>query len=180
MTSTSLLPSCSAFCYLLGRSTGSLQTELSGYVTSFISHSNTLSHLDGPTPISRPTHTVSHSDDKSLCRALVYRLIDVCSCGWKHFEERHRGHDDVRQWGACFVCPIKSYLIFVAQYAILMASAMNTTAKYCVCVIDLRRARQRGGENAPPWQNKSMWIFYIELVTGKQYTHQYQNFLNDF
>ncbi|KAG1742220.1 hypothetical protein EDB19DRAFT_1927693 [Suillus lakei] len=56
----------------------------------------------------------------------------------------HRGHDD---------------------YAILMASAMNTTAKYCVCVIDLRRARQRGGENAPPWQNKSMWIFYIELVT---------------
>lgn len=56
-------------------------------------------------------------------------------------------------------------MMFASEYAILMASAMNTTAKYCVCVIDLRRARQRGGENAPPWQNKSMWVFYIELVT---------------
>lgn len=47
-----------------------------------------------------------------------------------------------------------------------MASAMNVIAKYLICVIDLRRAQQRGGENAPPWQNKSMWIFYVELVTG--------------
>lgn len=47
-----------------------------------------------------------------------------------------------------------------------MASALNVTAKYIICVIDLRRARQRGGENAPPWQNKSMWVFYVELVTG--------------
>lgn len=47
-----------------------------------------------------------------------------------------------------------------------MASAMNVIAKYLICVIDLRRARQRGGENAPPWQNKSMWIFYVELATG--------------
>lgn len=47
-----------------------------------------------------------------------------------------------------------------------MASAMNVIAKYLICVIDLRRAQRRGGENAPPWQNKSMWIFYVELVTG--------------
>lgn len=60
---------------------------------------------------------------------------------------------------------IGGMMMFASEYAILMASAMNTTAKYCVCVIDLRRARQRGGENAPPWQNKSMWVFYIELVT---------------
>ncbi|OJA10170.1 hypothetical protein AZE42_01829 [Rhizopogon vesiculosus] len=60
---------------------------------------------------------------------------------------------------------IGGMMMFANEYAILMASAMNTTAKYCVCVIDLRRARQRGGENAPPWQNKSMWIFYIELIT---------------
>lgn len=60
---------------------------------------------------------------------------------------------------------IGGMVMFASEYAILMASAMNTTAKYCVCVIDLRRARQRGGENAPPWQNKSMWVFYIELVT---------------
>jgi len=50
-----------------------------------------------------------------------------------------------------------------------MASALNVTAKYIICVIDLRRARQRGGENAPPWQNKSMWVFYVELVTGTHY-----------
>ncbi|EIW82888.1 hypothetical protein CONPUDRAFT_101339 [Coniophora puteana RWD-64-598 SS2] len=56
-------------------------------------------------------------------------------------------------------------MMFGSEYAILMASAMNTTAKYLVCVNDLRRARQRGGENAPPWQNKSMWLFYIELAT---------------
>lgn len=60
---------------------------------------------------------------------------------------------------------IGGMMMFASEYAILMASATNTTAKYCVCVIDLRRARQRGGENAPPWQNKSMWVFYIELVT---------------
>lgn len=47
-----------------------------------------------------------------------------------------------------------------------MASAMNVIAKYLICIIDLRRAQQRGGEDAPPWQNKSMWIFYVELVTG--------------
>ena len=47
-----------------------------------------------------------------------------------------------------------------------MAGAMNVIAKYLICVIDLRRARQRGGENAPPWQDKSMWIFYVELATG--------------
>ncbi|KAG1771146.1 hypothetical protein EV702DRAFT_1181480 [Suillus placidus] len=60
---------------------------------------------------------------------------------------------------------IGGMMMFASEYAILMASAMNATAKYCICVIDLRRARQRGGENAPPWQNKSMWVFYIELVT---------------
>ncbi|KAL4074300.1 hypothetical protein V8B97DRAFT_1930850 [Scleroderma yunnanense] len=56
-------------------------------------------------------------------------------------------------------------MMFASEYAILMASALNITAKYIICVIDLRRAQQRGGENAPPWQNKSMWVFYVELVT---------------
>jgi len=43
---------------------------------------------------------------------------------------------------------------------------MNTIAKYLLSAYDLRRAGRRGGENAPPWENKSMWIFYIELTTG--------------
>lgn len=47
-----------------------------------------------------------------------------------------------------------------------MASALNAVAKYTVSVFDLRRASRRGGENAPPWENKSVWIFYIELTTG--------------
>ncbi|KAF8734991.1 hypothetical protein AX14_002953 [Amanita brunnescens Koide BX004] len=42
---------------------------------------------------------------------------------------------------------------------------MNTIAKYLLSVYDLRRAGRRGGENAPAWENKSMWVFYIELAT---------------
>jgi E3 ubiquitin-protein ligase synoviolin len=63
---------------------------------------------------------------------------------------------------------IRFRLIFrpLAQYAILMASALNTSAKYFLSLYELRRASQRGGENAPPWENKSMWVFYIELSTG--------------
>ncbi len=38
--------------------------------------------------------------------------------------------------------------------------------RYMLSILDLRRARARGGENAPPWENKSMYIFYIELLTG--------------
>lgn len=47
-----------------------------------------------------------------------------------------------------------------------MASALNTSAKYFLSLYELRRAAQRGGENASPWENKSMWVFYIELTTG--------------
>lgn len=53
------------------------------------------------------------------------------------------------------------------QYAILMASALNSMARYILSVIDYRRARARGGENAPPMENKSMYVFYIELFTGQ-------------
>jgi E3 ubiquitin-protein ligase synoviolin len=47
-----------------------------------------------------------------------------------------------------------------------MASVMNTILKYLLSSYELRRAGRRGGENAPPWENKSMWVFYIELATG--------------
>jgi len=59
-----------------------------------------------------------------------------------------------------------------SQYAILMASALNTIAKYVLSLYELRRAGRRGGENAPPWENKSMWFFYIELATGKTHRHR--------
>ncbi|KAF8629198.1 hypothetical protein AX17_005783 [Amanita inopinata Kibby_2008] len=56
-------------------------------------------------------------------------------------------------------------VLFASEYGILVASVMNTISKYLLSVYDLRRAGRRGGENAPPWENKSMWIFYIELAT---------------
>ncbi|KAL0581840.1 E3 ubiquitin-protein ligase hrd1 [Marasmius crinis-equi] len=56
-------------------------------------------------------------------------------------------------------------VLFASEYGILMASVSNTIAKYLLSAYDLRRAGQRGGENAPPWENKSMWVFYIELTT---------------
>lgn len=48
-----------------------------------------------------------------------------------------------------------------------MASVMNTICKYLLSAYELRRAGRRGGESAPPWESKSMWVFYIELTTGK-------------
>ncbi|TFK25494.1 hypothetical protein FA15DRAFT_668368 [Coprinopsis marcescibilis] len=56
-------------------------------------------------------------------------------------------------------------VLFASEYGILLASVMNTISKYLLSAYELRRAGQRGGENAPPWENKSMWTFYIELVT---------------
>ncbi|KAF5351828.1 hypothetical protein D9756_007401 [Leucocoprinus leucothites] len=56
-------------------------------------------------------------------------------------------------------------VLFASEYGILMASIMNIILKYLLSAYDLRRAGRRGGENAPPWENKSMWIFYIELTT---------------
>jgi len=52
------------------------------------------------------------------------------------------------------------------QYSILMASLINSKAKYVLSTIEFHRAASRGGENAPPWEDKSMWIFYVDLITG--------------
>ncbi|KAG6891754.1 hypothetical protein C0992_006175 [Termitomyces sp. T32_za158] len=56
-------------------------------------------------------------------------------------------------------------VLFASEYGILMASILNTTCKYLLSAYELRRAGRRGGENAPPWENKSMWTFHIELAT---------------
>lgn len=57
-------------------------------------------------------------------------------------------------------------LLILLQYAILIASAVNSLAKYTLCAYEHKRAAVRGGENAPPWENKSMYTFYIDLFTG--------------
>ncbi|KAH6914103.1 synoviolin 1 isoform b [Coprinopsis sp. MPI-PUGE-AT-0042] len=56
-------------------------------------------------------------------------------------------------------------VLFASEYGILIASILNTVAKYLLSAYEFRRAGQRGGDNAPPWENKSMWTFYIELAT---------------
>ncbi|KAH8119360.1 hypothetical protein DFH11DRAFT_1849016 [Phellopilus nigrolimitatus] len=56
-------------------------------------------------------------------------------------------------------------VLFASEYAILLASLTNSVAKYCIALVDLRRASLRGGENAPPWEDKSMLVFYVELAT---------------
>ncbi|KAJ7755701.1 hypothetical protein DFH07DRAFT_743121 [Mycena maculata] len=60
---------------------------------------------------------------------------------------------------------IGGMVLFASEYGILVATVANTVSKYLLCAYELRRAGQRGGENAPPWENKSMWVFYIELAT---------------
>ncbi|KZT68293.1 hypothetical protein DAEQUDRAFT_338359 [Daedalea quercina L-15889] len=60
---------------------------------------------------------------------------------------------------------VNGMVLFASEYAILMASALNSMARYGLSIVDYRRARARGGENAPPMENKSMYIFYIELFT---------------
>ncbi|TFL06036.1 hypothetical protein BDV98DRAFT_542413 [Pterulicium gracile] len=56
-------------------------------------------------------------------------------------------------------------VLFASEYAVLLASIGNTVAKYLLTAYELRRAGQHGGEMAPPWEAKSMWIFYLELIT---------------
>jgi E3 ubiquitin-protein ligase synoviolin len=62
---------------------------------------------------------------------------------------------------------VSGIVLFGSEYAILLASLLNSILKYYVMLYDIRRARSRGGEDAPVWENKSMYMFYIELVTGE-------------
>ncbi|KAG9027847.1 E3 ubiquitin-protein ligase hrd1 [Tulasnella sp. JGI-2019a] len=56
-------------------------------------------------------------------------------------------------------------ILFASEYGILLASLMNAWLKYVIAAYDLRRASTRGGENAPLWEDRSMYIFYVELLT---------------
>lgn len=48
---------------------------------------------------------------------------------------------------------------------VLLASIVGTVARYGVNCLDIRRAR--GREDAPAWEAKSMYMFYIDLAVGK-------------
>ncbi len=44
--------------------------------------------------------------------------------------------------------------------------AITIVAKYLVNLYDIWRAANMGGEDAPEWEEKSMWIVYVELASG--------------
>jgi E3 ubiquitin-protein ligase synoviolin len=60
---------------------------------------------------------------------------------------------------------VSSMVLLASEFMILLASMAGTTARYSVGLIDLRRAR--GRSDAPSWEEKSMYLFYIDLAVGR-------------
>jgi E3 ubiquitin-protein ligase synoviolin len=60
---------------------------------------------------------------------------------------------------------VSAKVLFVSEFMVLLASIMGTAARYVVNCLDIRRAR--GREDAPAWEAKSMYMFYIDLAVGK-------------
>ncbi|KAL1748629.1 hypothetical protein HDZ31DRAFT_79497 [Schizophyllum fasciatum] len=60
---------------------------------------------------------------------------------------------------------VSCMVLFACEYGVLLSSCFSTVSKYILSVYDFRRASTRGGENAPPWENKSVLTFYIDLAT---------------
>ncbi|KIY66196.1 hypothetical protein CYLTODRAFT_491662 [Cylindrobasidium torrendii FP15055 ss-10] len=56
-------------------------------------------------------------------------------------------------------------VMFACEYAILLYTVFNTMSKYLLSCYDFRRASTRGGDTAPPWEAKSIWTFYVDLIT---------------
>lgn len=60
---------------------------------------------------------------------------------------------------------VSAMVLFASEFTILLASIMGTILRYSVGVVDIRRAR--GREDAPSWEAKSMWLFYVDLAVGE-------------
>ena len=60
---------------------------------------------------------------------------------------------------------VTSMVLFASEFMILLASISGSVGRYTIGVIDLRRAR--GREDAPSWEEKSMYIFYVDLAVGE-------------
>jgi E3 ubiquitin-protein ligase synoviolin len=60
---------------------------------------------------------------------------------------------------------VSAMVLFASEFMILLASIGGTSARYTVGIIDLRRAQ--GREDAPSWEEKSMYLFYVDLGVGK-------------
>ena len=55
-------------------------------------------------------------------------------------------------------------MFYFFQYAILLTMVVTTIMKYALHTIDLNRAN--------PWENKTVYLLYTELVTGMK-AHSY-------
>ncbi|KAJ9112242.1 hypothetical protein QFC22_006326 [Naganishia vaughanmartiniae] len=53
-------------------------------------------------------------------------------------------------------------IFFGTEFAILLTTSLSIIAKYTINIIDLVRAR--GREDAPPWEGKSMAVFWVDLT----------------
>lgn len=62
---------------------------------------------------------------------------------------------------------VSAMVLFSSEFMILLAGAGGIAARYAVNLWDLRRAR--GREDAPVWEDKSVWMFYIDLAVGQCY-----------
>jgi len=60
---------------------------------------------------------------------------------------------------------VSAKVLFVSEFMVLLASITGTAARYGVNCLDIRRAR--GREDAPAWEAKSMYMFYIDLAVGE-------------
>ena len=53
-------------------------------------------------------------------------------------------------------------LCWILQFAILTCTALSIHAKYFINLVDIIKAG--GRDDAPPWDGKSMWTFYVDLI----------------
>jgi E3 ubiquitin-protein ligase synoviolin len=60
---------------------------------------------------------------------------------------------------------VSAMLLFTTEYMILIATISGTFARFVVNVEDMRRAAGRA--DAPTWEMKSRWVFYIDLLVGE-------------
>ncbi|CAG7853977.1 SubName: Full=Related to HRD1-involved in degradation of Hmg2p {ECO:0000313/EMBL:CCA67181.1} [Serendipita indica DSM 11827] len=67
---------------------------------------------------------------------------------------------------AAFQKGIGLTVLFAAEYAILLINLAQSVLKYLLTMIDIRRAANIGGATAPPWEDKPIYSFYIELSTA--------------
>lgn len=69
---------------------------------------------------------------------------------------------------------VSAMLLFTTEYMILIATILGTSARYIVNVVDMYKAAGRA--DAPTWEMKSRWMFYIDLFVGTLFVYSYSRY----